>query len=473
MKFITYKDKESRQHTAIQIKETVCQKQHKIKYAKDKYRKKNPIPVSRKLCPYCNKRPLFNRKDAKTCGKTTCYKIYKRDYHEKRNKILKKIIGNIRCLNCKKEFKPFTLKQKFCSYNCKLNSYKIKRNKNKKIKPKKICLMCKAKFLRTSSQKFCSIKCRYNYSQRYKEKRVFICKICKKRFFSKNYNQRFCSLKCNIIFRKRIVKRNLIYKIGKKNCFNCKKEFEITKNNSMKKFCSRKCGLEFWKIKRRRNFKKINCFVCGVIFKPRYLRQKLCGNKKCRRALNFKIRGSGIIYFSKLRKDNLTDLLKKQSYLCNLCNKNLKELSQSQIHIDHHIPFARKEEFNLNAETINKINNLQVLCFSCNAKKRDKITFDNILKAYSNCGWKIMDKETAIRVMEKQGFNEKGELNYPNKRKPSLFDMFLKGGFPADFCALQQSFFINLKEAGLLRKDYQKLFEIEDKQVKAESGIKQ
>ena len=49
----------------------------------------------KKLCPYCNKRPISKRIDAKTCGNKKCSRLYNNKYNrdmysENRNKIVAK-----------------------------------------------------------------------------------------------------------------------------------------------------------------------------------------------------------------------------------------------------------------------------------------------------------------------------------------------------------------------------------------------
>ena len=71
----------------------------------------------------------------------------------------------MKCLQCKKEFVPKVLHQKYCTEKCKLkyrNEKAAKRREElKKNRKKQICEWCKNPFLSTTGgSKFCSTNCR-------------------------------------------------------------------------------------------------------------------------------------------------------------------------------------------------------------------------------------------------------------------------------------------------------------------------
>lgn len=72
------------------------------------------------------------------------------------------------------------------------------------------------------------------------------------------------------------------------------------------------------------------------------------------------------------------EVLKRQSWNCNVCGVKLKYNSKSQwgekvAHIDHIFPYSKRFEYVNGANKINENSNLQALCPNCNNSKGDKL----------------------------------------------------------------------------------------------------
>jgi len=68
------------------------------------------------------------------------------------------------------------------------------------------------------------------------------------------------------------------------------------------------------------------------------------------------------------------EVLKRQGWRCNQCNRKLKYDGESQwegevAHIDHIYPYSKRESYSNGKENINEPSNLQALCPPCNMLK--------------------------------------------------------------------------------------------------------
>jgi len=128
------------------------------------------------------------------------------------------------CLNCGKEYIPFSCIHKFCCVECRIRFYE--KQKPRKLGKTLYCAVCGKPFTQTGwNQKFCSEECRLiNEKLRYRREREqmpkkpkTVCRFCKSEFESRSVNQIFCHTDCSRKYAKiqeRILKLN--YDQGKK-----------------------------------------------------------------------------------------------------------------------------------------------------------------------------------------------------------------------------------------------------------------
>jgi hypothetical protein len=140
------------------------------------------------------------------------------------------------CEYCSKEFKRIaSVKRKHCSKKCFLNSFKVEFT----------CEFCEKISTLTkwkaANKKFCSIKCS-SESIKQDKRKILICHTCEKPFIVMGFlakKAKYCSIIC---CNKSTTKYNKPKtKIIKKECKNCKKNYEVWNYRQNSSFCSREC----------------------------------------------------------------------------------------------------------------------------------------------------------------------------------------------------------------------------------------
>jgi hypothetical protein len=192
-----------------------CKKEYSTKSKNQKFcslicRYKSQIkPLIYNKCVICNK--IFNPHNYHK-NQICCSNKCRIEFRKKRIEI--------KCNNCGIIFKvkPFEKDKKYCCQDC-FN------NRSNKIC---VCNTCGKEFKiskskRLENQIFCSRECFKNRKPKLLNKK---CKICGMQILGTGRNE-YCSLECK--------------KVGliKKECINCKNEFNTKKKKSL--FCSRKC----------------------------------------------------------------------------------------------------------------------------------------------------------------------------------------------------------------------------------------
>lgn len=146
----------------------------------------------------------------------------------------------------------------------------------------------------------------------------------------------------------------------KKICLYCKQKKELEEfHNKTKKGIShilcKKCrqlgdsyyaGHKIEILKRQKKYHKKNR-TYKKVYNANYLAEKL--------------NVSGVLTEKEIR-----DLKNKTGNFCPSCKNKFDKSKNGQWSIDHIIPFS-------NPDCINKISNIQIICFKCNAAKREKI----------------------------------------------------------------------------------------------------
>lgn len=97
------------------------------------------------------------------------------------------------CKTCKKDFRPFSKQQVYCSRKC----FDLVRSKHRRNRVKKNCVVCAQEFetpnYRSTTAKYCSKQC---WSNRRKPN-IRQCKYCEKEFDTPEKEQSFCSVGCS------------------------------------------------------------------------------------------------------------------------------------------------------------------------------------------------------------------------------------------------------------------------------------
>jgi predicted nucleic acid-binding Zn ribbon protein len=136
-------------------------------------------------------------------------------------KISNNLVRN--CKGCKKEFKPITLHQQYCTKECQhIFTLKSRRERHKKPLQKiEKCTYCGEPLIAYGSQKFCNETCRTEYRKLSRRKTT------------------------------RINNKIIIPKILKK-CLNCGEDIpfniKYASTYKKKKFCSKKCANNYFKL---------------------------------------------------------------------------------------------------------------------------------------------------------------------------------------------------------------------------------
>ena len=332
------------------------------------------------ICPHCNKRPLLEKKTAKTCGSKECQKknlnlLIKRDQEKKREltKIRFAEKPKQKCSVCFNLYTPIQKTQKVCqSKDCRKEHQRkiLSEWRESKRKPLQIkdCLFCNDKFKPPKlnpNKKFCSIRCgdRYWNKQRKRERRYIKCRFCPKLFFAVK-DQITCG--------------------GNE----CRSKY-ITENN-----------LKHFKIKQKEKVRVISCIGCGKEVKTTMKKQTTCGLRKCktvraRQRMISDLQKLGINNYKpflnlRTNREYLLNLIASQNNQCVICGNKLSK-NLTNCHVDHIYPWKKciKEKWSL--DKINNINNLQVTCYSCNIKKGAKIMKNTYKERANQACFKILD----------------------------------------------------------------------------------
>lgn len=157
------------------------------------------------------------------------------------------------CEVCGAEFEPKQKRSKYCSRECQVRAYSLKRT----VREPKRCEWCGKEFTpEYRHTKYCSSECKkasYDDLQRkYAEKRgakriyperakpiktereTLICLNCGKEFVPRNGNQIYCSKECTVLYH-----RKLNHPPKERTCARCGKLFTVTGTN--KQYCSDEC----------------------------------------------------------------------------------------------------------------------------------------------------------------------------------------------------------------------------------------
>jgi len=162
-----------------------------------------------KICEYCNKPYIADRRTQRFCSETCSNK-----WHNQ-NRPNKKYLKSYICKYCGEPFIPKAAdRTTFCSRDCAFKykaEQKAKRLKEREIQKekehKRICVVCGKPFTSKTNQKYCSKKClkekeriraRQQAKEKYQIKEPLICKECGKPFIPEYPSKRrnFCSDDC-------------------------------------------------------------------------------------------------------------------------------------------------------------------------------------------------------------------------------------------------------------------------------------
>lgn len=205
-----------------------------------KYKRPIIVHICSKSCS--NKKYRLNHKEElKKEGHRQYLKRKAKDYYGK----------EFYCRTCKKEYEPYRINQKYCSYECNRKDYQIKNQEELKLKKKQYYEIKGRKLrgvtIRLSPEYFKKVsgKNRYNW----KERVIKQCLNCNNKFEvlkdGWNNNFKFCSLKC---YHQHAIESN---------------HWKWIKNRS--KLVRRK-GKEFSYLQKKEIIKrdKMICQICGI-----------------------------------------------------------------------------------------------------------------------------------------------------------------------------------------------------------------
>lgn len=274
------------------------------------------------------------------------------------------------CLICSSNFSIYggSGSGKYCSMAC--------YNKSRTKKIVKECIQCKKEFIlrrgrknkQLESTKYCSKKCQ-NDSQR--TSKEVGCLYCGEKFiaFQSHLEQgrKYCSVEC---YGKHTTEQALV----DKECVVCLKEFQTIKSNPAS-CCSSECGHKLSGQKKSGE----NHPMFGKKLSPEHI-EKLIEANTGRSPWN-KI-GDGItpkekLERAKFRKTVQKEVLKRDNYACQMCNKR-----GCYLHVDHIQPWAEYVELRFD------INNCRTLCVDCHYL----VTFGK--EKPDNSTWGIINLET-------------------------------------------------------------------------------
>lgn len=278
-------------------------------------------------------------------------------------------------MNCGRIFKTKRKKQKYCSYECFLNSGMLKRNRVERVRL--ICHYCKKEFyiLPSDYRKkiergyrhfFCSVECSSKYLNPIKgRKRVKvylkICEFCKREFYTKNKKQRFCSRKCVYNYRRR-------WRIVELSCNWCGKKIKVNEYYIMRykfHFCSRECQRKFHSV---------------------FIQKE--NNPNWRGGKTYEPYSPD---FNKVLKKYIKE---RDSYTCQLCGITLEELKRIGVYHNlyvHHIDMDKNN---------NSPYNLVTLCDRCHGKVHYDKRFIEVLKNVVVENQKNYNKERKCSILQ-------------------------------------------------------------------------
>ena len=310
-----------------------------------------------KKCQYCGKGfKIVSTPNRKTfCSRECKTAAYLQAAREKRaeNISIKK------CAWCEKEFVVKRCTMKFCCRSCSMkfdtNQRLLEKRKNRAPR-NEICLHCGKKLEinpNAKIKKFCSVECRKNsYAQALKEKRVEKypikkCVWCGKEFVKNIYSKKFCCQKCLTKYNsnKKSIERQKNITKTTEICLHCGKEFEIDFSIKRKRFCSKECRrISYSKAdKEKRAGNKIKkCVWCGKEYVRNSNIQLYC-SKKCKNVADERIKKQ-VYYASKYEK--------KLVNTCLFCNKEfntytkgVKYCSKECLELGKAKKYQAKEQF--------------------------------------------------------------------------------------------------------------------------------
>lgn len=248
---------------------------------------------------------------------------------------------------------------------------------NQRQKITKICQQCGKEFHPHYASKgfYCSRECLKGnnpttFKQKDPERLKRVCECCSKEFYIINSGRerRFCSRQCWRNFTKG---ENHPGWTGDKYLFICQvcgKEFRNSQAAD-KKYCSNDCRLSAQKGETHWNYGKhlsletrikIAAGNRTVLYPLEYYNTK---SKNPNRYVRIK-KHQELLKSApgKYTKEDVAQLKQKFNYKCACCGRSESDV---QLTVDHIIPLARGGT--------NYLDNLQILCKSCNSRKRDRI----------------------------------------------------------------------------------------------------
>lgn len=268
----------------------------------------------------------------------------------------------VNCPVCGIEFEKRVHNQKFCSFECRQESYK---------KYERNCEHC-GKLFKTQykKQRFCSVDCaneELNPSKQKekvkKEKEKLICPTCGKPFYKKMYNQTFCSRKCRqeayqkknkkqVYFQQElkaeVEAKGQIKQPKLKECINCGKPTEG-------KYCSTNCRLDH----------EFRLMMKRKAQDNQTLQEIATASESIRMSFNGKLLNG---WLSSGFTDSLKEEIKKRDgYRCYICHK------ETDLHVHHIIPRSQGGP--------NIPENLITLCSGCHRS----IENGDVEKAIKRC----------------------------------------------------------------------------------------
>lgn len=310
--------------------------------------------------------------------------------------------GFKKCVICNKIFMSKIWNKQCCSIEC--SRVNLKNKYQIKIQKEIIqqCVICKKKFLtKIKNKKACSKECqkilskersiKYWRSEKGLEykKRICIdkynsknhkkqCMFCHKEFFANHLGLNYCSKECKRLRRAESIRKKFDStprKLIKKECVICQKDF-TTYNNSIIKFCSKKCAQIYDTINNKyKRYRQTESYKYNKhIYKktPNGKIQKIIGRHKRREAFN-----NCIHQFSRKEWELKCEATKG---ICPCCCE-LFNTGASKLSLDHtpSLSSANKKFKLTGIKQVYTINEVSPLCLRCNAIKNNRdITIEEL-----------------------------------------------------------------------------------------------
>ena len=370
-----------------------------------------------KICLYCKKRELLNRKNAKTCGYKDCKRKYNIEW--KRNKRGAKWIN---CVGCNKKILTSRKARRTCGAKSCISKKHPLLNK--------VCIICKKPYqTRRKVQRTCgSLHCqkRRDYIKSRKSRPPLlnkVCIICKKPYQTRRVYQITCATKkCqNKKNNQKENRKKWQKKWNKKNFLKKQKRMRESYLNRALLLSIR----ESIKFKFENPLLNKVCIICKKPYQTRRSDRVTCGDKSCMDKNYIFLRQK--YYFKnylprlpqnlkEIRQKYLFILMEKQNNICVGCGDKLDLIDFSKNTIDHILPQSvlRKDGFTENQ--IHSIKNLQVLCIKCNSKKNNKIMENKYQKIANQKCFEILD------ILYKKQVSDSDFKDYIIERKQLIKD---------------------------------------------------